>query len=75
MMAPHTPIEARARQTAALHAQGFDIDSDLIEELLTGPGKSQSAGVASDEATLLETIEGEYAQLAGKMVIANASLS
>ena len=75
MMAAHTPSEARARQTPALRTQGFDIDSDLAEELLTGPGKGQPASVASHVTTLFETIEGEYAQLAGKMVIANAGLS
>jgi len=75
MMAAHAPIETGAQQTPALRTQGFDVDSDLAEELLTGPGKGQPASVVSHVTTLLETIEGEYAELASKMVVANASLS
>lgn len=75
MMTAHAPIEAGAGQTTALFRQSFDVDSDLAEELLASPGKSQSASVPSHVATLRETVEGEYAQLAGKMVVANASLS
>ena len=75
MMTALAPIEAGTRQPAALRSQRIKIDSDFGEKLLAGARKSQSVGVASHIATVLEAVEREYAQLPGKMVIANARLS
>ena len=69
------PIEAGARQPAALRSQGFKIDSDVAEKPLAGVCKSQPIGVASHTVTVLEAVEREYAQFPGKMVIANTRLS
>jgi len=75
VMAANTPIEAGAAERATPADQAFGVDSDSGKESLPGPGELQSAVAGSQLASLLEAIENEHAQFAGKMVVAHAGLS
>lgn len=68
-MAAHAPIKAGVRQATALRGKIFDVDSGVIEKLFTNLGEDQLASLSAYIATLLKTVECQYAELAGEMVV------
>ena len=71
----HTPVQTGATQRATSAHQRFDVNTDPGKESLPIAGELQSVAAGSQKTPLLEAIEDEHAQFAGKMVVAHAGLS
>src|SRR5450631_209181 len=75
MMAANAPIEAGAAHRPSPAHQRVAVDPHTGEDFPTLPGQLQALAAGSQQAPLLEAVEDEHAQLAGKMVVANSRLA
>ena len=71
----HTPIQTGATQRATSAHQRFNVDPDPGKESLSAAGELQPIAAGSQQVPLLEAVEDEHTQFAGKVVVAHSGLS
>src|SRR5204862_4688167 len=75
VMAALAPVEARPAERSPLLRGVRGVDAERRQRLGTGVGEEEAAGAIGQPPARDEPVEGEHAELAGEVVVADARLA